>query len=237
MTEIREIARGRARPLGRDRRRPALDEADTVEDYLDWKRQARETIWLLASESGSDVGAAIGIGGWHSPEGVARGEVRVVADAARQRRRLGAARGALRLGARARLRGADGARQGGRRGVARLGGASRLRRGRAQLDARARPDGDRGAAASSRRRGSRSSPGRSGRAPSGDVRGRARGVPRRPGRGGRRDRAVRGVALDGHAGRGRPAGGDVRRARGRRGGRVREARRSRAPGRPSRCTT
>jgi hypothetical protein len=53
----------------------ALDEADTVEGYLDRKRQARETIWLLASDEGRDVGTAIGIGGWHSPDGVARGEV------------------------------------------------------------------------------------------------------------------------------------------------------------------
>jgi GNAT superfamily N-acetyltransferase len=61
--------------------RAALDEADTAEGYADWKRQSRETIWLLASEGGRDVGTAIGIGGWHSPEGVARGEVRVVPDA------------------------------------------------------------------------------------------------------------------------------------------------------------
>src|SRR5512146_978159 len=59
----------------------ALDEADTVEGYLDWKRQARETTWLLAWEDGRDVGTAIGVGGWHSPDGVARGEVRVVPDA------------------------------------------------------------------------------------------------------------------------------------------------------------
>jgi GNAT superfamily N-acetyltransferase len=64
--------------------RAALDEADTVEGYIDWKRQARETIWLLATEGGRDVGTAIGVGGWHSPEGVARGEVRVVADARRR---------------------------------------------------------------------------------------------------------------------------------------------------------
>ena len=59
----------------------ALDETDTVEGYLDWKRQARETTWLLACEEGRDVGTAIGVGGWHSPDGVARGEVRVVTDA------------------------------------------------------------------------------------------------------------------------------------------------------------
>jgi GNAT superfamily N-acetyltransferase len=62
----------------------ALDEADTVEGYLDWKRQARETIWLLATEAGRDVGTAIGIGGWHSPDGVARGEIRVLPDARRR---------------------------------------------------------------------------------------------------------------------------------------------------------
>ena len=44
--------------------RTGLDEADTAEGYLDWKRQARETIWLLATEDDVDVGAAIGIGGW-----------------------------------------------------------------------------------------------------------------------------------------------------------------------------
>jgi GNAT superfamily N-acetyltransferase len=63
--------------------RAALDEADTVEGYVDWRRQARETIWLLATDEERDVGTAIGIGGWHSPEGVARGEVRVIPDARR----------------------------------------------------------------------------------------------------------------------------------------------------------
>jgi GNAT superfamily N-acetyltransferase len=62
-------------------RRDAADEADTVEGYLDWKRQARETVWLLASEDGREVGTAIGVAGWHSPDGVARGEVCVVTGA------------------------------------------------------------------------------------------------------------------------------------------------------------
>jgi GNAT superfamily N-acetyltransferase len=62
-------------------RKAAADEADTVEGYLDWKRQARETAWLLASDAGGDVGVAIGVGGWHAPEGVARGSVAVVPDA------------------------------------------------------------------------------------------------------------------------------------------------------------
>lgn len=78
MTEIREIHEDELERWVAATR-AALDEADTVEGYLDWKRQARETIWLLASQDGVDVGTAIGIGGWHAPEGVARGEVRVVA--------------------------------------------------------------------------------------------------------------------------------------------------------------
>ena len=84
MIEIREVQEGELERWVATTR-SALDEADTVEGYVDWKRQARETVWLLASEQGRDVGTAIGIGGWHSPEGVARGEVRVIPDA----RRLG----------------------------------------------------------------------------------------------------------------------------------------------------
>ena len=61
----------------------ATDEADTVEGYLDWKKQARETVWLLATEGKQDLGAGLGIGGWHSPEGVARGSVAVVPDGRR----------------------------------------------------------------------------------------------------------------------------------------------------------
>ena len=80
MAEVREIHEDElARWVATSK--AALDEADTVEGYLDWKRQARETTWLLASEDGRDVGTAIGVGGWHSPDGVARGEVRVVPDA------------------------------------------------------------------------------------------------------------------------------------------------------------
>ena len=80
MTEIREIREDELEGWV-EATRAALDEADTVEGYLDWKRQARETVWLLASQDGRDVGTAIGIGGWHSPEGVVRGEVRVIANA------------------------------------------------------------------------------------------------------------------------------------------------------------
>jgi GNAT superfamily N-acetyltransferase len=50
----------------------------TVEVFLDWKRQARETIWLLASDGTEDLGTAVGIGGWHEPPRVARFELGVV---------------------------------------------------------------------------------------------------------------------------------------------------------------
>ena len=103
MTEIREVAEDELERWVATTKE-ALDEADTVEGYLDWKRQARETIWLLATDDGRDVGTAIGIGGWHSPEGVARGEIRVVADARGRGRRLGAARRAVGLGTRDRVR-------------------------------------------------------------------------------------------------------------------------------------
>ena len=77
MTDVREVREDELeRWIGVAR--AALDEADTVEGYLDWKRQARQTVWLLASDAGREVGTAIGVGGWHSPEGVARGEIRVI---------------------------------------------------------------------------------------------------------------------------------------------------------------
>jgi GNAT superfamily N-acetyltransferase len=80
VTEIREIDENE---LGRwvAARKAADGEADTVEGYLDWKRQAHETAWLLASNRGRDVGVAIGIAGWHSPPGVARAAIAVVPDA------------------------------------------------------------------------------------------------------------------------------------------------------------
>ena len=88
MTEVREIREDELeRWIGVAK--SALDEADTVEGYLDWKRQARETVWLLATDAERDGGTAIGVGGWHSPEGVARGEIRVVGQ--ERRRGVGSA--------------------------------------------------------------------------------------------------------------------------------------------------
>jgi len=53
------------------------DEEKLLADFLDWKRQAPETVWLLAEEDGTAVGAGRLTPGWHSPPGVARADVRV----------------------------------------------------------------------------------------------------------------------------------------------------------------
>ena len=57
------------------------DEEGLLRDFLDWKRQAPQTMWLLAEEDGTAVGAGRLTPGWHSPPGVARADVRVVSEA------------------------------------------------------------------------------------------------------------------------------------------------------------
>lgn len=42
------------------------DDPATVEGLVDWKRQAEDMVWLVAVAGGEDVGAGIGIVGWHS---------------------------------------------------------------------------------------------------------------------------------------------------------------------------
>src|SRR5262245_8209243 len=44
------------------------------EDMIDWRRQADDMTWLVAVEGGTDVGAGLGLVGWHSPRGVGFGE-------------------------------------------------------------------------------------------------------------------------------------------------------------------
>jgi GNAT superfamily N-acetyltransferase len=55
---------------------PGREEA-MIADYLDWKRQAPQTAWLLAEEDRTAVGAGRLTPGWHSPPGVTRADVRV----------------------------------------------------------------------------------------------------------------------------------------------------------------
>ncbi len=58
--------------------------AGTVEDYVDWRRQAVDTAWFLASSGGADVGAAVALTGWHVPPGVGRMELDVAPEARRR---------------------------------------------------------------------------------------------------------------------------------------------------------
>jgi len=80
VAEIREITPDEL-PAWVGVMKAADDWTGTVEDYLDWRRQSKQGTWFLASDEGRDVGAAFGIGGWHEPPGVARGELRVVPEA------------------------------------------------------------------------------------------------------------------------------------------------------------
>jgi aminoglycoside 6'-N-acetyltransferase I len=78
MIEIREIGvdelegwlalAGRVRP----------DRAGGVDEYVDWKRQAEDMAWFVASLDGADAGAALAYVGWHSSPGTGCGEAFVL---------------------------------------------------------------------------------------------------------------------------------------------------------------
>ena len=51
-----------------------------VVNLVDWRRQAEDMLWLVASDDGADVGAGIGVHGWHSEPGVVRTLAFVPAD-------------------------------------------------------------------------------------------------------------------------------------------------------------
>ena len=59
----------------------AGDEEKMRADFLDWKRQAPKTVWLLAEADGVAVGAGRLTPEWHSPPGVTRVDVRVLPEA------------------------------------------------------------------------------------------------------------------------------------------------------------
>jgi GNAT superfamily N-acetyltransferase len=61
----------------------------TVEGFVDWRRQAEGMTWLVASDGGEDVGAGIGLFGWHLPPGTAIVEAWTLP--ARRRRGVGQA--------------------------------------------------------------------------------------------------------------------------------------------------
>ena len=54
------------------------DRAGSVGDYLDWKRQAEDMAWFVASVDGQDAGCALAYVGWHSAPGTGTGEAFVL---------------------------------------------------------------------------------------------------------------------------------------------------------------
>ena len=54
------------------------DRAGSVGDYVDWKRQAEDMAWFVASVDGEDAGAALAYVGWHSAPGTGTGEAFVL---------------------------------------------------------------------------------------------------------------------------------------------------------------
>ena len=206
--EIREIGRRRARELVDDReRRAAARVRRASTSFVDWRSQADEMVWLLARARRRAGRRRL------------RADRLAHAAAPRDRRwrssrrtRRGAGVGAALVEALERwARRARRDRAGRRRspeddaGSLAWTAAPRLRGGRPQLAARARPDRDRRAGAATRRDGIEivtwaERPELARR----HVRGRARGDARHPGRGGGRHRHARGVARARHAGRERP---------------------------------
>jgi RimJ/RimL family protein N-acetyltransferase len=42
------------------------DDPTTVDELVDWRRQAEDMVWLVGTVDGEDVGAGVGLVGWHS---------------------------------------------------------------------------------------------------------------------------------------------------------------------------
>jgi GNAT superfamily N-acetyltransferase len=55
------------------------DRAGTVDDYLDWRRQAEDMAWFMALRAGVEVGAGMAYVGWHSVPGTGVAEAYVPA--------------------------------------------------------------------------------------------------------------------------------------------------------------
>jgi GNAT superfamily N-acetyltransferase len=81
VTEIHEIGEGELERVVAVRNAVWPHDPLTVDDYVDWRQQASDMAWFLAVEDGSDVGAGVGIHGWHSPPRVGRLGVYVLSPA------------------------------------------------------------------------------------------------------------------------------------------------------------
>jgi GNAT superfamily N-acetyltransferase len=65
--EIREIAEDELQGLVDIARAAQPREFASVDGFVDWRKQAAETAWLLADQEGEPVGAGYAITGWHTP--------------------------------------------------------------------------------------------------------------------------------------------------------------------------
>jgi len=75
--EIVEVTGGEPFARWHAAMKAASERTDAPEGYVDWRRQAADTVWLLATDGGDDVAAGLALTGWYSPPHVARADVRV----------------------------------------------------------------------------------------------------------------------------------------------------------------
>jgi GNAT superfamily N-acetyltransferase len=78
MIEIREVGAEGLEPWVAIAAAVRTDRALTVEDYVDWKRQAEDMAWFVASRDGEAVGCGFAYVGWHSAPGTGNGEAYVL---------------------------------------------------------------------------------------------------------------------------------------------------------------
>ena len=78
MTAIREIDEDELEGWVTTRRAVPDSDTGTVEDYLDWRRQAAGLQWLLAEEHGEGVAVGMVLPGWHAPPDVSELDVQVL---------------------------------------------------------------------------------------------------------------------------------------------------------------
>ena len=78
MTEIREIQADELERWIGVAGRVRDDRGGGAAEYVDWKRQTDDMVWLIAAKDGQDAGAGLAYVGWHSKPGTGHGEVFVL---------------------------------------------------------------------------------------------------------------------------------------------------------------
>jgi GNAT superfamily N-acetyltransferase len=78
MAEIREIGDDELERWIAVAGRVRADRGGDAGEYVDWKRQAEDMAWFVASQDGEDAGAALAYLGWHSKPGTGHAEVFVL---------------------------------------------------------------------------------------------------------------------------------------------------------------